>query len=41
MSSKSVIAGLDEAVNDFLRRTRYFHEELTPGRAKMFVMQHR
>ena len=41
MSSKSVIAGLDEAANDFLRRTRYFHEELTPGRAKMFVMQHR
>ena len=41
MSSKSVIAGLDEAVNDFLRRTRYFHEELTPERAKMFVMQHR
>jgi pyrroloquinoline quinone (PQQ) biosynthesis protein C len=41
MSSKDVIAGLDAAVNDFLRRTRYFHEELTPGRAKMFVMQHR
>jgi pyrroloquinoline quinone (PQQ) biosynthesis protein C len=37
----SVIARLDAVVDDFARRTRFFHEELTPGRAKMFVLQHR
>ena len=41
MSSADVIAGLDQAVDDFLRRTRYVREDVTPGRAKMFVMQHR
>src|SRR5262249_3165473 len=26
---------------DFAKRTRVFHEPVTPGRAKMFVLQHR
>ena len=38
---KSVLAHLDAAVDDFCRRTRYFHEEMTKGRARMFAMQHR
>jgi pyrroloquinoline quinone (PQQ) biosynthesis protein C len=28
-------------VDDFCRRTRYFHEPLNAGRARMFAMQHR
>jgi pyrroloquinoline quinone (PQQ) biosynthesis protein C len=36
-----VLERLDAAVDDFCRRTRYFREELTPARARMFVMQHR
>jgi pyrroloquinoline quinone (PQQ) biosynthesis protein C len=38
---KSVLARLDAAVDDFCRRTRYFKEEMTQGRARMFSMQHR
>jgi hypothetical protein len=38
---KSVLARLDEAVDDFCRRTRYFREDMTQGRARMFAMQHR
>ena len=41
MSAGTVIEGLDREVNDFLKRTRFFHHELTVGRAKMFVLQHR
>lgn len=41
MSVESVIEGLDEAVDDFARRTRFFREEMTPARARMFVTQHR
>src|SRR3989441_3828188 len=41
MPRKSVLARLDRGVDDFSRRTRYFHEELTRGRARMFAMQHR
>jgi len=41
MAGKSVLARLDRAVDDFSRRTRYFHEEMTPGRARMFALQHR
>src|SRR3979490_660512 len=41
MTGKSVLARLDQAVDDFSRRTRYFHEEMTKGRARMFAMQHR
>src|SRR3954464_4606591 len=36
-----VIRRLDEAVDDFCRRTRFFREPITKGRARMFVMQHR
>jgi pyrroloquinoline-quinone synthase len=38
---KSVLARLDSVVDDFCLRTRYFREELTKGRARMFAMQHR
>ena len=38
---KSVIARMDQVVNDFVARCRYFHEPMTRGRAKMFVLQHR
>ncbi len=41
MGAPGVIARLDSAVDDFCRRTRYFREDMTPGRARMFVMQHR
>src|SRR5260221_6487245 len=41
MARKSVLARLDRVVDDFSRRTRYFHEEMTKGRARMFAMQHR
>ncbi len=37
----SVVARMDRVVDDFVRRCRYFHEPLTPGRARMFAMQHR
>ncbi len=40
-ASRAVIRKLDEAVDDFVRRTRFFHEPLTRGRAQMFVLQHR
>lgn len=36
-----VLERLDAALDDFCRRTRYFREELTPARARMFVKQHR
>src|SRR6266849_3040937 len=41
MAKKSVLARLDRTVDDFSRRTRYFHEEMTKGRARTFAMQHR
>ncbi|HEY1502828.1 MAG TPA: iron-containing redox enzyme family protein [Stellaceae bacterium] len=40
-ASRAVIRKLDAAVDDFVRRTRFFHEPLTRGRAQMFVLQHR
>jgi pyrroloquinoline quinone (PQQ) biosynthesis protein C len=40
-SSDNVIARLDAVVDDFSRRTRFFHEPLTRARAEMFVRQHR
>jgi pyrroloquinoline quinone (PQQ) biosynthesis protein C len=40
-SKKSVVARLDQVVDDFCLRTRFFREPMTRGRAKMFVMQHR
>jgi pyrroloquinoline quinone (PQQ) biosynthesis protein C len=39
--ARGVVARLDAEVDDYVRRTRYFHEKLTRGRAKMFVLQHR
>lgn len=40
-SATNVIARLDAVVDDYCSRTRYFSEPLTPGRARMFVLQHR
>ena len=40
-SASAVVQGLDAVVEDFIRRTRYFHEPMTRGRAIMFVLQHR
>jgi pyrroloquinoline quinone (PQQ) biosynthesis protein C len=37
----SVVAKLDKVVDDFCRRTSFFQEPMTRGRARMFVMQHR
>jgi len=36
-----VIARMDRVVNDFVARCRWFHEPMTRGRARMFVLQHR
>lgn len=36
-----VIVRLDELVDDFMRRTRFFQEPMTVGRARTFVCQHR
>lgn len=41
MNAEPVIGRLDALVHDFNCRTRLFTEDLTPGRARMFVMQHR
>jgi pyrroloquinoline quinone (PQQ) biosynthesis protein C len=39
--ASSVVARLDQVVEDFVERTRFLHEPLTRGRATMFVLQHR
>ena len=39
--SKGAVARMDQVVNDFVARCRFFHEPMTRGRARMFVMQHR
>ena len=36
-----VIRRLDAVVDAFANRTRFFHEEMTPARARMFCLQHR
>jgi len=41
MGGRGVLTRLDKAVDDFCRRTRYFQEEMTEGRARVFAMQHR
>src|SRR6266436_6737182 len=41
MTGRSVLARLERLVDDFSRRTRYFHEEMTKGRARVFAVQHR
>ena len=38
---RGAVARMDRVVNDFVARCRYFHEPMTRGRARMFVMQHR
>ena len=40
-SVKGAVARMDRVVNEFVARCRWFHEPMTRGRAKMFVMQHR
>lgn len=40
-TSTTLVTALEEAVNAFWRQTRWFHEPLTVGRARMFVLQHR
>ena len=35
------VARMDAVVNDFVARCRWFHEPMTRGRARTFVMQHR
>jgi pyrroloquinoline quinone (PQQ) biosynthesis protein C len=37
----SVVSRMDQAVDDFVARCRWFHEPLTRGRARMFALQHR
>ena len=41
MSTRNVIERMDEVVDHFARRIAMFNEDLTPERAKMFVLQHR
>ena len=40
-SGGGVVARLDREVDAFVRRTGFFREPLTKGRARMFVLQHR
>jgi pyrroloquinoline quinone (PQQ) biosynthesis protein C len=40
-SKTGAVARMDRVVNEFAARCRWFHEPMTRGRAKMFVMQHR
>ena len=35
------VARMDSVVNEFVARCRWFHEPMTRGRARTFVMQHR
>ncbi|HSA90154.1 MAG TPA: iron-containing redox enzyme family protein [Burkholderiales bacterium] len=37
----NVVARMDQAVNEFVARCRWFHEPMTRGRARMFASQHR
>ncbi len=41
MTSETVLPRLDRVVDDFCRRTRFFLEPMTAGRARSFVVQHR
>ena len=41
MSKEIVLRRLDAVVDEFCKRVRYFREEMTPGRARTFVKQHR
>jgi pyrroloquinoline quinone (PQQ) biosynthesis protein C len=37
----NVVARMDQVVNAFVARCRWFHEPMTKGRARMFALQHR
>ena len=41
MSAKNVMQRMDEVVDAYCKSNRYQQEELTPGRARTFVRQHR
>lgn len=41
VGNSELLARLDAEVDSFAKRTRFFREELTPGRARTFVQQHR
>ncbi len=41
MSAKTVLQRMDEVVDAYCKRNRFQQEELTPGRARTFVKQHR
>lgn len=41
MGATDVIARMDEVVHDYALRVKMFNDDITPGRAKMFVLQHR
>ena len=38
---EDIVERIDAEVQGFAMRTRYFHEPMTPGRARNFVRQHR
>src|SRR5271156_6708897 len=41
MSAQTVLQRMDERVDAYCKRNRFQQEELTPGRARSFVKQHR
>jgi pyrroloquinoline quinone (PQQ) biosynthesis protein C len=41
MARKGATARMDRVVDEFVARCRWFHEPMTRGRARTFVMQHR
>jgi pyrroloquinoline quinone (PQQ) biosynthesis protein C len=41
MSARTVLQRMDEVVDAYCKTNRYQQEELTPGRARTFVRQHR
>jgi hypothetical protein len=41
MAGNSVLRRMDEVVDVYCKGNRYQQEELTPGRARTFIRQHR
>ena len=41
MAKRGAVARMDRVVDEFVARCRWFHEPMTRGRARTFVMQHR
>jgi pyrroloquinoline quinone (PQQ) biosynthesis protein C len=41
MNADAVLKKMDEVVDDYVRRTRFFNEPMSRGQATMFVKQHR